>query len=74
MLESHEVGTDSSKKDCLRNRTDELVSESKGNLAEQQLPSSMPFHVGCHQKVWPRFKGGFLPSDDLDLGWVFYFK
>lgn len=64
LLESHHVGTITSRKDCLGNRTD-LMSEREGKQAK-----SDSFLLPC-PFMRPRFKGGFLPSDDLDLGWVF---
>jgi hypothetical protein len=41
-------------KKWLRNRTDELEGEGK-HAKKQTLPSSMPFYVGCYQKVLIRF-------------------
>jgi hypothetical protein len=50
---------------CLNNRTDELARESEGKQAKKQTPPpSMSFYVGCHSRVWPRFRVGLPTSYD----------
>lgn len=57
-------------KECLSRGQINLAGESEGKQARSEsflLPC--PF-MGCHQKVWPRFRVVLPTSDDPDLGWV----
>jgi len=48
-------------KEFLSGRIDELANVNKGNQVRSKsflLPC--PFMWGCHQKMWPRFKGAHL--------------
>ena len=51
----------------LSSRIDELSSGKKGKQAgkKQILPSSMSFHVGCHQTVWSMFRLSMTTSNYL---------
>lgn len=50
-------------KECINNGIDELISENKGKQGKPttKVFSSLTFYIGCHQKVYPKFRVG-LPN------------
>ena len=44
-----------------------LASETRARV---KASSSVSFNIGCHPKVWPRFRMGLLISSDSYLRWT----
>lgn len=51
------------KKEYCSSRSDALASENEGKQA--LILSSMSFHTGCHQELWPRIRVGLPASNNL---------